>query len=126
MSKVIKNLKYSPSHEWVKVIEDGAYIGISDYAQDSLGDVVYIDGGEVGDKLSPSKVFGAIESVKAASDLISPISGQILEINEAVIDSPELINEDCYENWIIKVSLKNPQELDELMDEEEYQKYINE
>lgn len=126
MSKVLENLKYSPSHEWVKVVEDGAYIGISDYAQDSLGDVVYVDAGEVGDKLSVGKVFGVIESVKAASDLISPISGVVLEINEAVIDGPELINEDCYENWIIKLSLDKPEELDELMNEKEYQKYINE
>lgn len=126
MSKVIENLKYSPSHEWVKIEGDVAYIGITDYAQDSLGDVVYIDAGEVGNKLAPNKVFGAIESVKAASDLFSPISGKVLEINEAVIDSPELINEECYQNWILKVEFKDIKELDELMNHTEYLKYISE
>ncbi|HQD92285.1 MAG: glycine cleavage system protein GcvH [Acholeplasmataceae bacterium] len=124
MSKVMEGLKYTHSHEWVKVENDIALIGITDYAQDSLGDVVYVDAGEVGMIVEKDEMFGSIESVKAASDLFSPVSGEIIEINQEVIDNPELINEDCYANWIIKVRMSNQEELNELMDASEYQEHL--
>lgn len=126
MAKVMEGLKFSNSHEWVRVEGDMAFIGISDYAQDSLGDVVFIDTSQVGDELAVGDIFGSIESVKAASDLFSPVSGEIVEVNEEIIDSPELINDDPYNNWIIKVKLANPVEVEELMDHVEYEKFINE
>ena len=126
MAKVMEGLKFSNSHEWVRVEGDMAFIGISDYAQDSLGDVVFIDTSQVGDELAVGDIFGSIESVKAASDLFSPVSGEIVEVNEEIIDSPELINDNPYNNWIIKVKLANPVEVEELMDHVEYEKFINE
>lgn len=121
MSKVLENLKYAPSHEWVKLVGEIAVIGISDYAQDSLGSVVYVEAGEVGDEVTQFKEFGAVESVKAASDLLSPVSGEIVEINEEVIDNPELLNEDPYVHWIIKVKINDESELDNLLDAAGYQ-----
>ncbi|MDE6265966.1 MAG: glycine cleavage system protein GcvH [Muribaculaceae bacterium] len=111
---------YSPSHEYIKVDGNIGYIGISDYAQHALGNVVYVDMPEVGDDIEAGEDFGAIESVKAASDLIAPVSGAVIEINEHLIDNPRLVNEDAMTNWIIKVELTNPSELDDLMDEEAY------
>lgn len=121
MSKILKELKYAKSHEWVKVEGDIAAIGITDYAQHSLGSIVYVEGGEVGDTVEQFGEFGAVESVKAASDIMSPVSGEILEVNEEVIDNPELINEDPYANWIIKVKVNDLTELDELLSAEEYE-----
>jgi len=121
MSKILKELKYAKSHEWVKVEGDIATIGITDYAQHSLGSIVYVEGGEVGDTVEQFGEFGAVESVKAASDIMSPVSGEILEVNEEVIDNPELINEDPYANWIIKVKVNDLAELDELLSAEEYE-----
>lgn len=121
MSKILKELKYAKSHEWVKVEGDIAIIGITDYAQHSLGSIVYVEGGEVGDTVEQFGEFGAVESVKAASDIMSPVSGEILEVNEEVIDNPELINEDPYANWIIKVKVNDLTELDELLSAEEYE-----
>lgn len=121
MSKILKELKYAKSHEWVKVEGDIATIGITDYAQHSLGSIVYVEGGEVGDTVEQFGEFGAVESVKAASDIMSPVSGEILEVNEEVIDNPELINEDPYANWIIKVKVNDLTELDELLSAEEYE-----
>ena len=121
MSKILKELKYAKSHEWVKVEGDIATIGITDYAQQSLGSIVYVEGGEVGDTVEQFGEFGAVESVKAASDIMSPVSGEILEVNEEVIDNPELINEDPYANWIIKVKVNDLAELDELLSAEEYE-----
>ena len=111
MAKVIEGLFYTESHEYVKVEGNIGYVGISDYAQHQLGNVVYVDMPEAGDEVTAGEEFGAVESVKAASDLISPVSGTVLEINEALEDSPELINEDAYENWIMKVELSDPEEL---------------
>lgn len=120
-----KGLKYSREHEWVSV-EDGdtGVIGISDFAQNELGDVVYVEVPEVGEKISKDDPFGAVESVKAVSDLYAPASGTVTEVNEALPDTPELINEDPYgEGWIIKVTLSDLDELDDLMTPEEYAEY---
>ena len=120
MAKVIEGLFYAESHEYVKVEGDFGYVGITDYAQEQLGNVVYVDAPEVGDEVSQGEEFGAVESVKAASDLMSPVSGTVVEVNEALADSPELINEDAYANWIIKVQLSDKSELDNLMDAAAY------
>lgn len=122
MSKVIEGIKYADSHEWVKVEGNIGFIGISDYAQHSLGDIVYVDLPSEGDEISKSEEFGAVESVKAASDLYSPVSGTIIEINSALESEPELINQDAYENWIIKVELADLSELDSLLDAAAYEK----
>ena len=114
MAKVIEGLFYAESHEYVKVEGDVAYIGITDYAQHALGNVVYVDMPEADDEFEVEEGFGAVESVKAASDLNSPVSCKILEVNEALEDQPELINQDPYANWIIKVELTNKSELDNL------------
>ena len=120
MAKVLEGLYYSESHEFVKVEGNFGYIGISDYAQHALGNVVYVDMPEVYDEVSAGEEFGAVESVKAASDLISPVTGVVIEVNEALEDQPELINQDAYENWIIKVELSDKSELDSLMDAKAY------
>ena len=121
MAKVIEGLYYSESHEYVKVEGDFAYVGITDYAQNALGNVVYVDMPEVDDEVEAGEDFGAVESVKAASDLISPVSGTVVEVNEALEDKPELINEDAFENWIMKVELSDKTELDNLMDAAAYE-----
>ncbi|WP_418552631.1 glycine cleavage system protein GcvH [Prevotella sp.] len=123
MAKVIEGLYYSESHEFVKIEGEYGYIGITDYAQNALGNVVYVDMPEVDDEIEAGEEFGAVESVKAASDLISPVSGTVVEVNENLDDAPELINKDAYENWIIKVELNDKEELNNLMDAEEYQKF---
>ena len=120
MAKVIEGLYYSESLEYVKVEGDFAYIGITDYAQHALGNVVYVDLPEVDDEVEAGEEFGAVESVKAASDIIAPVSGTIVEVNDALDDQPELLNEDAYENWIIKVKLSDKTELDALMDVKAY------
>ena len=111
---------YSNTHEYVKVEGNVGFIGISDYAQRALGNVVYVDMPEVDDEIEAGEEFGAIESVKAASDLIAPVSGTVVEINEALVDNPRLVNEDAFANWIIKVELSDETELDNLMDEAAY------
>ena len=126
MAKVIEGLYYSESHEYVRVEGDVAYIGITDYAQHALGNVVYVDLPEVDDEVEAGEEFGAVESVKAASDIISPVSGTIIEVNEALDDQPELLNEDAYENWIIKVELSDKSELDSLMDAKTYATFCKE
>lgn len=123
MAKFIDGLYYSESHEYVKVEGEYAYIGITDYAQHALGNVVYVDMPEVDDEVEAGEDFGAVESVKAASDLISPVSGLVTEVNEALEDKPELINEDAFENWIIKVKLSDKTELDNLMDASAYEEH---
>ncbi len=120
MAKVLEGLYYSESHEYVKVDGDFGYIGITDFAQQSLGNVVYVDMPEVDDEVTAGEEFGAVESVKAASDLISPVSGVVVEVNEALDDEPERINADAYENWIIKVTIADKAELDNLMDAKAY------
>ncbi len=120
MAKVIEGLYYSESHEYVKVEDEYGYVGITDYAQGQLGNVVYVDMPEIDDEVTAGEEFGAVESVKAASDLFSPVSGTVIEINEALEDTPELINQDAFENWIMKVQLSNPAELENLMDAKAY------
>ena len=123
MAKVIEGLYYTESHEYVKVEGEFAYVGITDYAQNALGNVVYVDLPEVDDEVEADEDFGAVESVKAASDLISPVSGTVVEVNEALEDKPELLNEDPFENWIIKVQLSDTAELDNLMDAQGYEDF---
>ena len=120
MAKVIEGLYYSESHEFVRVEGDFGFIGITDYAQNALGNVVYVDMPDVDDDVEAGEEFGAVESVKAASDLFSPVSGKVVEVNEALEDQPELINQDAFENWIIKVELSDKSELDSLMDAKAY------
>lgn len=121
MAKVIEGLYYSESHEYVRVEGNFGYIGITDYAQNALGNVVYVDVPEVDDEVTAEEEFGAVESVKAASDLISPVSGVVVEVNEALEDEPELLNKDAFANWIIKVELTDKEELDNLMDAAAYE-----
>lgn len=123
MAKTIEGLFYSESHEWVKVDGETAIIGISDHAQQAMGNIVYVDMPEEEDEVTANEDFGAVESVKAASDLISPVSGVVVEVNEALADAPELLNKDAYENWIIKVRMDDPEELKNLMDAAAYEKF---
>ena len=120
MAKVLEGLYYSESHEYVRVEGDFGFIGITDYAQNALGNVVYVDMPEVDDEVSAGEEFGAVESVKAASDLMSPVTGVVVEVNEALEDQPDLVNQDAYENWIIKVKISDKSELDGLMDAKAY------
>ena len=126
MSKIIEGLKYSESHEWVKVEGNVAVVGVSDFAQKEMGDITYVDMPEVDDEVAAGEEFGALESVKAASDLISPVSGTVVEVNAALEDAPEAINEDSYANWIIKVEMSDASELDALMDASAYKALIGE
>lgn len=123
MAKTIEGLFYSESHEWVKVDGETAIIGISDHAQQAMGNIVYVDMPEEEDEVTANEDFGAVESVKAASDLISPVSGVVVEVNEALADAPELLNKDAYENWIIQVKMDDPEELKNLMDAAAYEKF---
>jgi len=125
MAMVIEGLYYSESHEFVRVEGDFGFIGITDFAQNALGNVVYVDMPEVDDEVAAGEEFGAVESVKAASDLYSPVSGTVVEINEALEDEPELINQDAFANWIIKVELSDKSELDALMDAKAYEAFCN-
>ena len=120
MAKVIEGLYYSESHEFIRVEGDYGFIGITDYAQNALGNVVYVDMPDVDDEVTAGEEFGAVESVKAASDLISPVSGTVVEVNEALEDEPDLINQDAFENWIIKVEISDKSELENLMDTAAY------
>ena len=121
MAKTVEGLYYSESHEWVKVEGNVAIVGITDFAQHAMGDLSYVDMPEVDDELEAGEEFGAVESVKAASDLFSPVSGTVVEINEELEDAPELLNEDAFANWIIKVEMSDPSELESLMDAAAYQ-----
>lgn len=126
MSKIIEGYYYSESHEYVKVEGNVGYVGITDHAQHELGNVVYVDMPEVDDEVTAGDEFGAVESVKAASDLFSPVSGTVLEVNEALEDEPGLVNQDPYANWIMKVELSDSSELDNLMDAAAYKALIGE
>ncbi len=120
--KIKENIRYAESHEWVSLDGEIATVGITDYAQHALGDIVYVDMPEVGDEVSAGEEFGAVESVKAASDLYSPVSGEVVEINDALEDEPGLINQDAFENWIMKVKVSDPSEVESLLDAEAYAK----
>ena len=124
MAKILEGLRYSESHEYVKIEGDYAVVGITDFAQEQLGNVVYVDVPEVGDEVTAGETFGAVESTKAASDLVCPVSGEIVEVNEALEDEPELVNKDAFgEGWIIKVKLSDTAELESLMDAAAYEKF---
>ena len=123
MAKFIEGLYYSDSHEFVRVEGDYGYVGITDYAQQALGNVVYVDMPDVDDEVEAGDDFGAVESVKAASDLTSPVSGTVVEVNEALEEAPELINKDAFGNWIIKLQLSDKTELDWLMDAKAYEEF---
>ncbi len=120
------NLKYSKEHEWVMMVENNvALIGITEYAQSELGDVVYVELPEVGEKIAKDDPFGSVESVKAVSDLFSPVSCSVIEVNDSLSDSPELVNEDSYEDgWMIKVQMSDKQELKDLLAPDEYGEYV--
>lgn len=126
MSKVLENLFYSETHEWARVEGNIAYVGVTDYAQANLGSVVYVEALEIGDEVEQFDEAGAIESVKAASDIMSPLSGVVIEVNDDVIGNPELINEDPYTNWIFKLELSDASEVDNLLSKEDYEKEIDE
>ena len=126
MSKILEGLKYSESHEWVKVEGNIAWVGVTDFAQKEMGDITYVDAPEVDDEVVAGEEFGALESVKASSDLISPVSGTVVEVNEALEDTPELVNEDAFAAWIIKVEMADASELDALLDAGGYKALIGE
>ena len=121
MSTVLNGLYYSESHEWVKVEGNVAIVGITDFAQHAMGDLSYVDMPGVDDEVEAGEEFGAVESVKAASDLYSPVSGTVVEVNEALEDAPELLNEDAFANWIMKVEMSDPSQLEALMDAAAYE-----
>ena len=126
MAKVLEGLFYSESHEYVRVEGEYGFIGITDYAQHALGEVVYVDMPEVDDEVEAGNEFGAVERVKAASELMAPVSGTVVEVNEALEDEPGLVNTDPYANWIIKIELTDKTELDNLMDATAYAEFSKE
>lgn len=126
MSKIVEGLRYSESHEWVKVEGNVAIIGVSDFAQAEMGDITYVDMPETEDSVEAGEEFGALESVKASSELVCPVSGTVVEVNAELEDAPEKVNEDAYAAWIIKVEMSNPAELDALMDAAAYKAQIGE
>ncbi len=120
------DVKYTKDHEWIRVEGDVAYVGITDYAQSELGEIVYVDITTEGETVAKEEAFGTIEAVKTVSDLFMPVSGEVLEVNPELEDAPQLVNEDAYgKGWIIKISISDPAELDELLDAAEYEKTIN-
>jgi len=122
-----EDLKYSKEHEWVLVEDNVATVGITDYAQDQLGDIVFVELPAIGDKVSKEDAFGVVESVKAVSDIYAPVSGKVLEINDDLSDNPEMVNEDPYgDGWMIKIEINDPDELQELMTAAEYEEYVAE
>ena len=123
--KVDPRCRYHEEHEWIRVEGDEGVIGISDYAQDQLSDVVYVELPEMGDSYERGDVFAVVESVKAASDIYMPVAGQIVEINDALEDSPEVVNQDPFgEAWLVRITIANPAELDDLMDAQAYKAYV--
>ena len=119
------NLRYTKEHEWIRVEGDVAYVGITDYAQSELGEIVFLDINTEGETLAQNEVFGSVEAVKTVSDLNMPVAGEVLEINEAINDQPELVNNDPYgEGWMIKISVADPAVLDTLLDAEGYQAFV--
>lgn len=126
MANIPENLKYSKDHEWVLVDGDTAAIGITDYAQNSLGDVVYIDMPRVGDKFDAHEAFGSVESVKAVSEVFTPVGGEVVDVNTGLNDAPEKVNADPYgDAWFVKLKMTNPGDADGLMTSEEYEEYLS-
>jgi len=121
-----ENLKYSKDHEWVRLEGEFAFVGITDFAQSELGDIVYVDISEEGEDLDADEIFGSVEAVKTVSDLMMPISGEVVEVNEGLEDSPELVNSDPYgEGWMVKIKVRNATEINDLMDAAAYNAAIN-
>jgi glycine cleavage system H protein len=120
--KIIKDLSYTASHEWIRIAGNTAWIGITDFAQNQMGTLVFVEFPEVDDEVSKGSPLAVVESVKAASDVYAPLSGTITEINEALMDNPELINEEPYESWLVTLELSNPAEVAGLIDSAEYEK----
>lgn len=126
MANIPENLRYSKDHEWVAVNGETASIGITDYAQSSLGDVVYIDLPRAGDKFGTHEAFGSVESVKAVSEIFTPVAGEVVDVNDGLNDTPEKVNSDPYgEAWFIKVKMDNPGEADALLSAVEYEEYLS-
>jgi glycine cleavage system H protein len=124
MAKIISDLLYTDDDEWLRVEGEEGVIGITDYAQDSLSDIVYLELPDVGERYEKGESFGVVESVKAAADLYMPVAGEIVAVNEDLMDEPEVVNEDPYgDAWMIRIKFANPDELDELMDAEAYQEF---
>lgn len=122
-----EDLKYSKEHEWVLVEGNVATVGITDFAQDQLGDIVFVELPAVGDKVSKEDAFGVVESVKAVSDIYAPVTGKVIEINDDLPDNPEILNEDPYgDAWIIKIEMSDPDEIDDLLTSAEYEEYVAE
>ncbi|MGI6073162.1 MAG: glycine cleavage system protein GcvH [Fermentimonas sp.] len=120
-----ENVKYSTDHEWIRVEGDVAFVGITDFAQEELGDIVFVDVATVGENVNRGDVFGSIEAVKTVSDLMMPVSGEVMEVNEALDDSPELVNKEPFgEGWIIKIKVSNAAELDGLMNADQYKEFV--
>ncbi len=125
MSNIPENLRYSKDHEWIGVEGDVATIGITDYAQHSLGDVVYIDMPRVGDTFGTHEAFGSVESVKAVSEIFTPVAGEVVEVNDGLNDTPEAVNNDAYgAGWMVKVRMANPGEADKMLSSVEYEEYL--
>ncbi|MCL6598423.1 MAG: glycine cleavage system protein GcvH [Alicyclobacillus macrosporangiidus] len=125
MSQIPADLKYSKEHEWVRVEGNRAYVGITDFAQDELGDIVFVELPEVGAQVTANETFGTVESVKTVSDLFAPVSGKVVEVNGALADNPEKVNESPYgDGWMIVVEMSNPEELNQLLDAAGYQAHI--
>lgn len=124
--KIIDELKYSNDHEWLKVEGNMAYVGITDFAQHSLGDIVYVELPEIGQKIVKDDAFGVVESVKAASDVNLPVSGTVVKVNDEIADDPALLNKDAFENWMIYIEMDDPEQLNELMSAAEYVEFCNE
>ena len=120
------DFRYTKEHEWIKPQGDTATIGITHYAQESLGDIVFVDLPKVGAEITAGKAFGTVESVKAVSDLYAPASGKVIEVNEDLATSPEKINKDAHGTWMIKIKLRDPNELKSLLSADDYEKFVNE
>ena len=124
MSKIVEGLLYSESHEWVKVDGNVAIIGVSDFAQGEMGDITYVDMPDIDDEFTAGDDFGALESVKTSSELVTPVSGKVVARNDSLEDSPELINEDAYAAWIVKIEMNDSSELDSLMNAAAYGEFL--
>jgi len=121
------DVKYTKDHEWIKIEDNIATIGITDYAQEKLGDIVYVELPDVGETLEKGDAFGSVESVKSVSDCYTPVAGEVIEVNDLLVESPEAINEDPYgEGWMVKIKLQKNQQLDDLMTNVEYENYVSE
>ena len=125
-TKILPDLLYTDDDEWIRVEGNEAYVGISDYAQDSLSDIVYLEFPSVGDSFEQGDTFGVVESVKAAGDLMMPVGGEIIEVNEGLLDTPEAVNEKPYDSWMVKITISDSVELEGLMDSEAYTAYCKE